>query len=134
MLDGLVMMALGPYRFGVNGGQYQTFSRTASYRWAKADRLGRAPALQFLGADAEEITLEGVIYPHFEGGLRQAETMRLLAGLGRPMLLVDGLGWVWKRWCILEVSETRSLLMANGAPRKIDFSMRLQSYGEDRLF
>lgn len=126
------MMALGPYRFGVNRGQYESFSRTAAYRWAKADRLGRSPALQFLGPEAEEIGIEGTIYPQFRGGLRQAETLRLLAGTGVPLMLVDGHGWVWRRWCIVEVSETRTRLLADGAPRRIDFSMRLQAYGEDR--
>lgn len=128
MLD-LVMMALGAFRFGMNNVDYQTFSRTATFRWAKQDRLGRAPALQYLGPDAEEITLEGVIYPHFKGGLRQMEQMRLLAATGVPMMLVDGLGFVWKRWCIVEVTERRSFLMRDGTPRKIEFSVRLQSYG-----
>lgn len=129
----LVMMALGAFRFGVNGADYQSFSRTAGYRWAKLDRLGRAPALQYLGPDAEEITLEGVIYPHFKGGLRQMELMRLLARTGVPMILVDGLGFVWQRWCIVDVTERRSFLMADGSPRKIEFSVLLQSYGGDRF-
>jgi phage protein U len=128
---GLVMMALGTFRFGVNRASYQTFTRDAAYRWAKADRLGRDPALQFLGPDAEEITLEGVIYPHFKGGLRQMELMRLVARQGAPMMLVDGLGWVWQRWAIVSVSETKSVFLADGAPRRIDFSIGLRAYGAD---
>lgn len=127
----LVMMALGSFRFGVNRANYQVFSRNAPYRWAKQDRLGRAPALQFLGPDTEEITLEGVIYPHFKGGLRQVELMRLIAMQGVPLMLVDGLGFVWQRWCITTVDERRSFLMAGGTPRKIEFSVSLQSYGGD---
>lgn len=133
MLSGLVMMALGAFRFGMNSADYQTFSRTAGFRWAKQDRLGRAPALQYLGPDTEEITLEGVIYPHFKGGLRQVELMRVTALTGLPLILVDGLGFVWQRWCIVEVTERRSFLMSDGAPRKIEFSVRLQSYGGDVL-
>ena len=129
---GLVMMALGTFRFGVNRASYQTFTRDAAYRWAKADRLGRDPALQFLGPDAEEITLEGVIYPHFKGGLRQMDLMRAVAELGTPMMLVDGLGFVWQRWAIVTVSETKSVFLADGAPRRIEFSIRLQAYGGDR--
>ena len=134
MPDAMVMMALGAFRFGVNQAQYQSFTRTAAFRWAKADRLGRAPASQYLGPDAEEIGFDGVIYPHFKGGLRQAELMRAVAGTGVPLMLVDGLGWVWRRWCIIEVSETRSLMLADGAPRKIEFAARLQAYGEDALW
>jgi uncharacterized protein len=129
----MVMMALGAFRFGMNRAGYQSFTRSAAYRWAKQDRLGRAPALQFLGPDADEITFEGVIYPHFKGGLRQVELMRLTARTGMPLMLVDGLGWVWERWVITAVSETRTVLMADGAPRRIDFSMTLQAYGRDGL-
>lgn len=127
----LVMMALGLFRFGVNNAAYQTFSRSAAYRWEKLDRAGRAPALQFLGPDAEEIQLEGVIYPHFKGGLRQVEAMRLAARRGQPFMLVDGLGWVWDRWVITGVTEKKSIFMSDGAPRQIDFSMSLRAYGSD---
>lgn len=127
----LTMLALGTFRFGVNRACYQTLSRRAAYRWEKLDRAGRAPASQFLGRDAEEISLEGVIYPHFKGGLRQVEAMRVVAGLGQPMILVDGLGWVFQKWVILGVEERKSVFMADGAPRRIDFSLHLRSYGED---
>ncbi|MCA3456479.1 MAG: phage tail protein [Rhodobacter sp.] len=125
-------MALGTFRFGVNRASYQMFTRDAAYRWAKQDRLGRDPALQYLGPDAEEITLEGVIYPHFKGGLRQMELMRAVARQGVPMMLVDGLGFVWQRWVITRVSETKSLFLADGAPRRIEFNVTLRAYGSDR--
>jgi phage protein U len=131
MLDSLVMLALGAFRFGVSQSGYQSLSRTAAYRWEKLDRLGRAPALQYLGPDAQEITLEGVIYPHFKGGLRQIEFMRLLAGTGMPQMLVDGLGFVWDRWCVTSIEERKSVFMADGAPRKIEFTITLQAYGAD---
>jgi phage protein U len=137
MLTSLTMMALGTFRFGVNQASYQSLRRSATYRWAQASRAGRAPASQFIGPGGEEMTLDGVIYPHFKGGLRQVEGMRAVAGLGQPMMLVDGLGWVLQRWCIAGVDETRSVFLADGAPRRIDFSLRLVSYGEDaqwRLF
>lgn len=127
----VVMMALGLFRFGVNRAAYQTFSRSASYRWEKLDRAGRAPALQYLGPDADEIGLEGVIYPHFKGGLRQVEMMRLAAAQGQPLMLVDGLGWVWDRWVVTGVTEKKGVFLADGAPRQIDFSMTLRAYGRD---
>ncbi|MGP3725627.1 phage tail protein [Cereibacter sphaeroides] len=125
-------MALGSFRFGVNRAGYQSFSRSASWRWEAQDRLGRAPALQYLGPGSDEITLEGVIYPHFRGGLRQVELMRLVAGGGQPMILVDGLGWVRERWVIATVEERKSLFLADGAPREIEFTLGLRAYGSDR--
>lgn len=129
----LIMMALGAFRFGVNTASYQSSRQVAAFRWAKLDRIGRAPAMQFLGPDAPQMTLEGVIYPHFRGGLRQVEAMRAVAGLGEPMMLVDGLGWVWQRWAITAVEERKDTFMADGAPRRIAFSLSLQAYGRDAL-
>ncbi len=127
-----VMMALGAFRFGIGSGDYQQLRRAASWRWPVQERVGRAPASQFTGPGVQTVTLSGVIYPHFKGGLRQLDAMRALAGLGRPMMLVDGLGFVFDTWCIVEVSETKSVLMRDGAPRKIEFEIGLQSYGGDR--
>jgi hypothetical protein len=127
-----VMMALGAFRFGVTTGSYQSLRRTAEFRWSSQDRLGRDPALQFTGPGSEEITLEGTIHPHYRGGLRQIEFMRAAARTGQPMMLVDGLGFVFRRWAITSVEETRTVLMADGAPRQIDFRITLRAYGEDR--
>jgi len=128
-----IMMALGTFRFGITGGAHQKLSRTASYRWHKVNRAGRSPALQYLGPDTQEITLEGVIYPHFKGGLHQIDLMRLQAGLGIPMMLTDGMGYPFRRWVIVSVDETKTLFMSDGAPRQIDFSIKLKAYGEDYL-
>ena len=126
-----VMMALGAFRFGIAQGDYQELRREASWRWPVQERLGRAPASQFTGPGVQTVTLSGVIYPHFKGGLRQLDAMRALAGLGRPMMLVDGLGFVFDTWCITEIAETRSVLMRDGAPRRIEFQVALESYGRD---
>jgi len=63
--------------------------------------------------------------------LRQVELMRAVAGTGQPMILVDGLGWVWERWVIRSVEERKSVFLADGAPRKIEFNVELQAYGRD---
>lgn len=127
----LVMMGLGPFRFGIRNDLYQTLSRSSPYRWHGVDRQGRAPALQYAGKGTETINLSGVIYPHFRGGLRQVDLIRAQAGTGVPFMLVDGMGWVWKRWVITQVSETRELMMADGAPRRIEFKCTLKAYGQD---
>lgn len=127
----LVMMALGSFRFGISNDAYQNFSRTAGYRWVKVNRLGRAPAQQFLGPDEQKVTIGGVIYPHYKGGLRQVDLMILKAETATPLMMVDGLGWVWNRWVITNITEKKKFLMADGAPRKIEFSMTLKSYGSD---
>lgn len=131
MQTNLTMMALGPYRFGCNTAAYQSFERSAAYRWASQTRIGRLPASQFMGADAQGVTLQGVIYPGFKGGLNQVETMRTVAGLGRPLMMTNGYGRSLGRWVILSISETSTVFFGDGAPRKIEFTLTLRQYGED---
>ncbi|MFC7332735.1 phage tail protein [Rhodocista pekingensis] len=126
-----IMMGLGTYRFGIGTAAYQTLERATAYRWAAQDRLGRLPARQFLGPGEDGITLSGVIYPHYRGGLRQLDRLRQEAGRGEPLDLVDGYGRVWGAWVVLAVRETQSALLANGAPLKVEFQVELAAYGED---
>lgn len=128
---GLVMMALGSFRFGMANEAYQSLEQSAGFRWEKVNRVGREPALQYLGPDTQQITIQGVIYPHFRGGLRQVDLMRLQAGTGFPMMMVGGLGTVFKKWVIVSVEERKTVFLKGGAPRKIEFTMTLQSYGAD---
>lgn len=129
-----VMLALGAFRFEIDTLAYQQLAHKQSWRWPEQARITREPALQFMGANAAEITLDGVIYPGFKGGLGQIEAMREMAKAGTPLLLVDGLGRVWGDWVILELGDTRSVLSDDGQPRKIQFDIKLKSYGVDDSF
>ncbi len=126
-----VMLALGPFRFEMGSATYQSLAMSQSWRWPEQARIGREPALQFTGRDPVEIRLQGVLFPGFDAGLKQVEEMRALADLGKPLQLVDGLGRVWGSWVIVEVGDTRSVLMDDGQPRRIGFEMKLKAYGED---
>lgn len=133
MFGSLIMMALGRFRFGMNRPDYQTFTRTAAFRWEPANRVARRPAMHYVGPGEETVQLAGVIYPHYSGGLHQMDGMRTQAALGIPMMLVDGSGYIWRRWVITEVTETRTVFFADGAPRKIEFTISLTAYGGDRF-
>ena len=126
------LMALGGYRFSINTAAFQTLQRSSRYRWQAQARVNRKPAQQFTGPEADTVTLEGQILPHYKGGLKQMDAMREQAGKGEPLLLTDGLGNVWGKWCITRIEETRSDLMTNGAPRHIRFRLELVEYGEDK--
>ena len=125
------MMALGSYRFSLDSAAYQELRRSTAYRWQALARLQRLPAQQFLGPGSETLDLKGVIYPHYRGGFKQLDAMRAQAGKGEPLLLVDGLGFIWGQWVVLQVDETQSVLLTNGQPRKLEFQLRLARYGED---
>lgn len=139
-----IMMALGPFRFSVNTAAYQSLRRASQYRWPAQERIGRAPARQFVGVGGETITLEGAIYPyadeplldqlvngHVASGADQLDLLRELASEGKPLLLTDGRGKVWGQWCVESVDETQTVFFANGSPRKIEFNLSISSYGED---
>ena len=126
-----MMMILGVYRFALSTAAYQSLKRQSEYRWQELNRLGANPALQFTGFGVETIDLEGVIYPHFKGGLRQVTLMRAEAGIGKPLMLISGNGSAFGRWCIAKISENQSIFMKDGAPLKIEFSLSLKRYGED---
>lgn len=125
------MMALGCYRFSLDSAAYQELRRSNAYRWQAQGRLQRLPAQQFLGPGNETLDLKGVIYPQYRGGFKQLDVMREQAGKGEPLLLVDGLGFIWGQWVVQQVDETRSMLITNGQPRKLEFQLRLIRYGED---
>jgi phage protein U len=123
-----VMMALGSYRFAVTNGGFDKISRNTAWRWPALERIGQAPALQYVGPGEDKVTINGVIFPHFRGGLGQVAAMRAQAGRGSPLALVTGYGEYWGDFVILSIHETRDVLMADSAPRKIEFEIELQRY------
>ena len=123
-----VMMMLGPYRFSLDTAAYQSLTRSAEYHWPQQDRIGAHPASEFTGAGPEVMSLAGVIYPEFKGGLGQIDRMRAVAGLGVPMPLISGAGRVFGFWAVTGISETQTIFVPGGVPLKIEFSMELQRY------
>lgn len=131
---GVYMAQLGDYQFALETAAFRELQRHTEYRWASLPRIGRAPAHQFLGLGDETIELQGTIYPHFRGGIGQLSLMRAQAGRGEPLALTyafERVGQYAGRWCIASVQEQRSEFFRDGRPRKVDFQLRLQAYGED---
>jgi len=130
------MARLGDFTFSIDTAAFQELQRRSSYRWQKKDRIGRKPAQQFVGEDADAITLSGTIYPHYRGGLGQMAQMRAQAAAGEALPLVyadEHAGQYHGRWCITSIEETRRVFFDNGTPRRIDFSITIEEYGEDEL-
>lgn len=121
-----MMLLLGTYRFSVDTAAYQSKSRTTTYRWGKQDRLGSEPWLQFVGPGDDTISIEGVIYPHYKGGLAQLDLMRNEAGSGRPLLLLEGTGKVLGGWVIESISENETEFTKDGVAKRVGFSLELR--------
>lgn len=126
-----VMMMLGAYPFSLKTAAYEQLKRSATYRWKGQDRVGRLPAQQYVGPGAMDVSINGTILPHWNGGLHQVDAMRAVAGRGKALLMVDGTGRVWGDWVILSIAETETDHFADGAPREIGFSMTMREYGAD---
>lgn len=133
MVSPLIMMALGPYVFALETAAYQRLRRSTQYRWPVIERLGRRPARQYVGHGDETIDLAGVIHPHFKGGLRQIQAMRLLARQGVPLTMIDGTGISFGLWCIERIEERQAVYLPGGVPKEQRFSLSLGRYGVDLL-
>lgn len=122
------MMQLGLYQFSIDNAAYQRLFRSTEYRWASIERIGKQDALQFTGLGGDTITLQGVIYPHYKGGLGQVDKMRLTASLGVPLPLIAGTGKVLGIWVIERVSEGQRTFADRGAPLRQDFTINVRRY------
>lgn len=123
-----VMMQLGLLQFSLDTAVYQRLSRSTEYRWARQPRIGTNDAMQFTGYGPETIEFEGVVYPHFKGGLKQVDRMRTQASIGIPLPLVSGAGRVLGLWVVEAISEGQEVFAKRGIPRRQDFTMRIARY------
>ncbi|TIH12734.1 phage tail protein [Marinifilum sp. JC120] len=124
------MLKLGDYIFSVDTAAYQTLQRFTSQDWAKVKRIGKRASHQDLGPGDDSITLPGVIYPHYKGGLKQIDKMREMIHAGEPLMLVDGQGNVHDKWIILSVDDKRGIFFQDGVPRKQEFTLKIERFEE----
>lgn len=127
------LMRLGGFRFSLHTAAYQQLHRVTGYRWNSQERVGRLPGQQYLGPGEDTITLSGVIYADFQANnpIARLNAMRAEAGMGKPLMLVDGTGHIWQRWVIQQIEETQRTLFPDGSPRLVEFRLQLSRYGED---
>jgi phage protein U len=126
-----VLFTLGQYQFSVDNAAADSLSRTKNYRWQAQNRLGRDPSQQYIGPGKTSIQIQGTIYPHFRGGLGQIDSMKAEAQDGKALDLVDGRGKNLGKFVIKSIQDTEKKFVMD-IPRQIDFSLVLESYGQDR--
>lgn len=128
------LMGVGPYRFHIVGLNYQSLDREFEYRWKPQERIGRRPAMQFLGPGVEKVTLKGVLYPkdpRLGSGFSQLESMRREAMQGVPRGVASNLGRYYGQWCITSIKDVQSYFHKDGTPRKVEFTIEMVAYGSD---
>lgn len=121
-----VQMILGFFPFMISTAAYEELTETTTYQWPEQSPIGQAPVLQYVGPGSATITLKGKLVPPLTGTRVNLRRLRSMAELGIPYILISGTGLVLGRWVIEEVSDTGKCHASNGAPRVVEFSIRLK--------
>jgi len=128
-----MMMALGMFVFSLSTAAYQELQRQTDWRHASNNRIGAAPARQFVGRGDDAITLPGIIFPELAGTTLSLDAIRLMANTGKAWPMVEGTGRIYGLWVIESLSETKTLFFSDGTPRRIEFTLSLKRTDDDRI-
>jgi len=129
------MMALGQFLFSLDTLSYEQMQRSTEYRHPANSRVGAMPARQYIGQGEDRITLSGCQVPEFKGDRKSLEQLRGMAAAGSAYALVRGNGGadnVLGAWVIENVQETGNIFIAEGVPRKVEFSLSLARVDDSR--
>jgi len=129
-----MLMSLGQFVFMTTSLAFKEIQRQRSWNYANnAVAFGRAKK-QFMGAGEDSVTLPGLIYEEYGFGSRFAlDELASMADTGQGYVLMDGSGYLYGVFVIDSIDETKSILMDNGVPRKIDYTLKLSRTDDDRI-
>lgn len=125
-----MMMTLGLFVFMLKTVPYQELQLQRSWRFAANSRVGLRPAMQFIGADNDPITLSGVLLPEITGGRLSLFAIEQIAELGKSWPLIEGGGTIYGMYVIESISQTKSEFFDNGVCRRIEFTITLKRTDE----
>lgn len=125
-----MMMVYGLMVFMRQTLPYAEQQHTVDYRWPTNSRVGERAAAQFLGVGDEKITLTGELCPEITGGALSLLTFKAMADEGCAWPLIGGNGTIYGMFVVESISQTHSEFFANGAARKIGFTLSLKRVDE----
>lgn len=120
-----MMMILGFFVFSLKTVPYQQLQRNLTWRHPSNSRIGKRPAHQFTGRGDYTITLSGTLHPELTGGKISLQALEAMADEGKAWPLIEGTGMFWGLYVIEDLSDTHTVFFPDGAPRKIEFSLKL---------
>ena len=129
-----MLMSLGQFVFMTGTLAFQEIQRQRSWNYAdNAVAFGR-PKKQFMGAGDDTVSLPGLIYEEYGFGTRFAlDDLASMADTGQGFVLMDGAGYVYGVYVIDSIDETKSILLDNGTPRKVGYTLKLNRADDDRV-
>jgi probable phage-related tail protein len=134
MLQNFAMAALGMFVFTRTTIPFQTLDRESTWRHPTNSVVGAMPRTQFTGKEGEKITISGRLMPEITGGRFSIKALELMADSGGSFPFIEGATFELVGFFVIEnISETRSEMFGDGAPRAIDFSMTLKRTDDPKL-
>jgi len=139
------LMKLGPHIFyvpnpDIDTPNFESVSRDTNFNIPSQGRLSRDPAHQFTGMGEDVMTIEGRLFPHHFGGEATLHGIIQSGRAGQPLRLVRyyplqgaHAGIDCGKWLIRRVRKGHSKIGVTGAAHKIDFTLELVAYGDDRI-
>lgn len=118
------------FYFNLSTAGFDTLRRQTSYNVAAQERLTRRPALQAVSKGGESITVSGAIFTG-RAGAGQLDQLRGIGFAMAPLMLTTGYGHALGQWYLTRIEEEQAGLFADGMPRKQQFTLEFQRYGED---
>lgn len=134
MLQNFAMAILGMFVFTRQTIPFQSLDRESSWRHPTNSIVGAMPKTQFTGKEGEKVTISGRLMPEITGGRFSIKALELMADSGGSFPLIDGATFEVIGFFVIEsLSETRSEMFADGAPRAIDFTLNLKRTDDPML-
>ena len=134
MLQNYAMAVLGMFVFTQKTIPFQTLDRESNWRHPTNSVVGGMPKTQFAGKEGEKITISGRLMPEITGGRFSIKMLELMADSGGSFPLIDGATFELVGFFVIEsLSETRSEMFGDGAPRAIDFTLNLKRTDDPML-
>ena len=129
-----MLMSLGQFLFKTSTLAFQEIQRQRAWNYAdNAIAFGRAKK-QFMGTGEDTVTLPGLIYEEYGFGSRFAlDEVASMADTGQGFVLMNGSGYLYGVYVINSIDETKSILLENGVPRKVDYTLKLSRTDDERI-
>jgi len=121
-----MLMALGLFVFEISTVAFDEMQRRSDWRHAETPRFGAAPAGQYLGPGADDISFSGMLVPEIGNDAGALDTLRAMAAPGEIWPLVDGTGRVLGNYVIVALDTRGKYFVDGGVPRKSDFGLDLK--------
>lgn len=120
-------MALGSFVFGLGSGfPYERLERKTSGGWVSLDIISSKPKSHNTGQGLESLRLSGKA--QWAEGMAKLDDLRAMADARQPYALVDGVGRVWGRWRINDVTESQQRVLDDGTTSLLEWSLDLEEF------